>query len=260
MKKDSSNTINKKHESNKLKTIIIKFKDFILNKNGLFWISFVLTILFVLSPLILQIPQIKYATSLYFQALTSQSYKSSFIESLGSILGIALTITGTLLIQKKIDQRAEKEKLKKEASDVRYRINVIYYDLKLAFEEIANIYYILIVSNFLIKQDKSKNFFDVASKYDLYIDDKWIRNVASLHDVFEENFLEQIFLIYGDICSINNGLKSNNYDKYQTTRIVELLNKYYYSDENGKAQLKSEYKDILEQLNAYGRISENSNN
>lgn len=261
MKKNSSNTISTKHESNKLKTIIKNFKDFILNKNGLFWISFVLTILFVFFPLVLQIPQIKHATSLFFQALTTESYKSSFIESLGSILGIALTITGTLLIQKKIDQRAEKEKLKKEANDVRYRIIVIYYDLKLALEEIANIYYILIISAFLTEGDKSKkNFFDAASKYDLYIDDKWIRNVASLHEVFEENLLEQIFLIYGDICSINNGLKSNNYDTYQAARIVGLLNKYYYSIENGEPQLKSKYKDILERLKTYGKITENSDN
>ena len=236
----------------------LKFKDFILNKNGLFWISLSLTILFVFSPLILKIPQIKYAVSIFFGALTAETYKSSFMESIGSVLGTALTITATLFIQKKLDKRAEKENKEKEANDVRRRIIIIYYDLELAFKEIANVYNILIVSAFLTEGDKSKNFYDVASKYDLYIDDKWIRNVASLHDVFDKKMLEQIFVIYGDICSINNGLKADNHDEYQTARIVSLLSKYYNSIENGEPQLKSKYKDILEYLKVVGKITENN--
>lgn len=106
----------------------------------------------------------------------------------------------------------------------------------------------------------SKKFYDVASKYDLYIDEGWIRNVASLHDVFDENLLEQIFLIYGDICSINNGLKSNNNDEYQTSRLVGLISKYYNNIESGEPQLKSKYKNILELLEKTGKINENIDN
>lgn len=240
-----------------IEKIKLKFKDFILNKNGLFWISLILTILFVISPLILQIPQIKHIVSLFFRALAAETYKSSFMESIGSFLGTALTITGTLFIQKKIDKRTEKDNKAKEANDIRRRIIIIYYDLELAFKEIANIYNILIVSAFLTDGDKSKNFYDIASKYDLYIDDQWIRNVASLHDVFDQKMLEQIFLIYGDICSINNGLKANNHDEYQTARIVTLLSKYYNNIENGAPQLKSKYKDILEYLKVVGEIEKN---
>ena len=166
----------------------------------------------------------------------------------------------SLFIQKKIDERAEKEKREKESNDVRYRIIVVYYDLKLAFKDIAKMYNYLVVSTFLTEGDKAKNFFEVASKYELYIDDGWIRNVASLHDVFDENLLEQIFLIYGDICSIRTGLKSNNYDEYQVLRLVALISRYFNGMEDGKAQLKSKYIEILEQLKIAGEIIEKDKN
>lgn len=245
------------NETNLIKKTKLIFKIFILDKNGLFWISFSLTVLFVVSPIILQIPQIKNIASLYFQTLTSESYKSSFMESIGSILGIALTITGTLLIQKKIDERKDKEKLKKEANDVRYRIIVIYYDLKLAFKDIGKMYSYLVAATFFTEGDKVKNFYQVASKYELYIDEGWIRNVASLHDVFDEDLLEQIFLMYGDICSIRIGLKSNNYDEYQVLRVTTLICSYFDAMENGEAKLRSKYAKVFEQLKTAGKITEN---
>lgn len=246
------------NKSNIIEKTKLKFKNFILDKNGLFWISLILTLLFVISPLILQIPQIKHIVSLFFRSLTEESYKSSFMESIGSILGIALTITGTLFIQKKIDGRAEKENREKEDSDVRYRIIVIYYDLKLAFKDIGKMYNYLVASVFLTEGDKAKNFYEVASKHELYIDDGWIRNVASLHDVFDEKLLEQIFLIYGDICSIRSGLKANNYDEYQVLRVATLISSYFNGVENGEAKLISQYIEILEQLKNAGKIIENN--
>lgn len=238
----------------------MKIKNFFINKNVLFWISLALTILFVFSPLVLQIPILKYAVSYFFQALTSDTYKSSFIENIGNILGTVLTITGTLLIQKKIDERTEKENQEKEDNDVRRRIIIIYYDFKLAFEEIAAIYNFWVISSCLPGDDSTKNFYDVVSKYDLYIDDNWIRNVASLHDIFDENLLKDIFMIYGDICSIRLALKSNNHDKYQMARIILLLNKFYTGIEKGKPQLESEYIDILKHLKFVGKITDNSDN
>lgn len=156
MKKHPKSKTIKSTKPSTSECIKMKIKNFFINKNVLFWISLALTILFVFSPLVLQIPILKYAVSYFFQALTSDTYKSSFIENIGSILGTVLTITGTLLIQKKIDERTEKEKLEKENNDVRRRIIIIYYDLKLAFEEIANIYNILVISAFIIKGDNIK--------------------------------------------------------------------------------------------------------
>lgn len=248
------------NNSNIIKKIIFKFKDFILYKNGLFWISLILTVLFVISPLVLQISPIKHIASLFLSALTSESYKSSFMESVGSILGIALTITGTLYIQKKIDERVEKEKQEKEANDVRYRIIVIYYDLKLAFKDIAKMYNFLVISAFSTETDKAEKFYKFASKIELYIDDGWIRNVASLHDVFDEDLLEQIFLIYGDICSIKAGLKSNNYSELQVLRVATLICHYFNGIKNGEAKLISKYIEIFKKLKSTGKILENNEN
>ncbi len=50
----------------------------------------------------------------------------------------------TKCFNKKIDQRAEKEKTKKE-NNVRRRNIIIYYDLKLIFEGISQLYSLMAV-------------------------------------------------------------------------------------------------------------------
>ena len=74
------------------------------------------------------------------------------------------------------------------------------------------------------------------------------------------SYLAQIFLIYGDICSIRTGLKSNNYDEYQVLRVATLISSYFNGVENGEAILISKFIKILEQLKTAGKIIENDEN
>lgn len=221
----------------------------------LFWIVFILAILFLFSPLVLRIPAMKIALEWFLMPLRDNAYKSTYIETIGTMIGTVLAIAGTLLLQGMIDKREDKEKESQKQREIKYKIVIIYYDLKLAFEDIAKIYNMLVVSAFLIN-DKNKvdEFFDSASKIELYIDENWIRNVASLCDELDESILENIFLIYGNICSIKSGLKSMDKSLYQVCRIINLICQFYTGVHEGKPELNKKYSNILDVLKEKGNI------
>lgn len=57
-------------------------------------------------------------------------YKSTYVETIGSIIGTILAISGTLFLQEKIDKKTDEEKRINEENNMRYNIIVIYYDFK----------------------------------------------------------------------------------------------------------------------------------
>lgn len=231
------------------------------NTNLIFYITFALAIIFVLSPLILRIPFIKNTVDLFFDSLMYSDYKSSFLETIGSILGTVLAITGTLLLQKKIDEKSEEEKRVKENNDIRFSIIVIYYDLKLALNDISTMHKIAWLLACTSEENNFKTFYECARTINLYIDDDWIRNVASLHHILDEDFLEDIFLLYGEICTIRNTLESNIYDEKKTLMACKLICKYYSFSNFGSENpvLNNKYKEMLDKLKSIGKIEEKSN-
>lgn len=223
-------------------------------KSIIFIISFAFAGVFCMSPFIMRISFIKSAAAWFLAPLVESGYKSSYVETIGGIIGTVLAITGTLFLQGMIDKKADEEKRLKEENDVRYRIIVIYYDLKLALQNISKIYNLLIAAAFLVDKNKTEEFYNSASKIELYIDNNWIRNVASLHEVFDEKTLEKIFLIYGDISSIRSGLRSGDTRIYQTSRLISLICKFFSGIHEGEPQLVSEYKELLDVLREKGKI------
>ena len=241
--------------------IIYKTNRIVKNTNLIFYITFALAIIFILSPLILRIPLIKNLVDMFFDPLIYSDYKSSFLETIGSILGTVLAITGTLLLQKKIDEKSEEEKRVKENNDIRFSIIVIYYDLKLALKDISTMHKIAWISACTSEKDSFKSFYECARTINLYIDDNWIRNVASLHHVLDEDFLEDIFLLYGEISSIKSTLESNIYDEKKTLMACNLICKYYslYNLGSDSPVLNNTYKEMLDKLKSIGKIEEKSN-
>ena len=227
-----------------------------MKKNIVFVLVLLMTILFLMSPIVLRIPFVKESVSWCLSVLGKNEYKSSYIEAVGGLIGTAAAITGTLFLQGMIDQKTDKENKVKEENDIRYRIIVVYYDLKLAFEELSKIYRLLVVSAFLVEENKIQTFYDSATKIELYIDDNWIRNVASLHGVLGENILEKIFRVYGDISSVRNGLRTGDRGEYQTARIISLMNQFFIEIDGQKTKLNNEYEELLKTLREKGNIEE----
>lgn len=226
-------------------------------RNLIFWIVFVFAILFVFSPLFLRVPFVKHFLLWFLTPLKDSNYKSSYIETVGAIIGTILAITGTLLLQGMIDKKEKIEKEEQKQKEVKYKVVIIYYDLKLALLDIAKIYNLLVISAFLVdEKNKIDEFYDSASEIEIYIDENWIRNVASLYEEFDENLLEKIFLIYGDICSIRSGLKLNSKSNYQISRLVSLISQFFNGVYEGKPELRKKYVDILESLKEKGNIKE----
>lgn len=226
-------------------------------RNMIFWIVLVFAILFVFSPLFLRISFVEHFLLWFLKPLKDRDYKSSYIETVGAIIGTILAITGTLLLQGMIDKKEKLEKEEQKQKEIQYKIVIIYYDLKLALLDIAKIYNLLVLSAFLVdEKNKVDEFYDSASKIEIYIDENWIRNVASLYEEFDEDVLEKIFLIYGDICSIRSGLKSNNKSDYQISRLVSLISQFFNGVYEGEPELRKKYIDILDFLKTKGNIKE----
>ncbi|MCI8321432.1 MAG: hypothetical protein HFH02_10210 [Dorea sp.] len=226
-------------------------------RNMIFWIVLVFAILFVFSPLFLRISFVEHFLLWFLKPLKDSDYKSSYIETVGAIIGTILAITGTLLLQGMIDKKEKLEKEEQKQKEIQYKIVIIYYDLKLALLDIAKIYNLLVLSAFLVdEKNKVDEFYDSASKIEIYIDENWIRNVASLYEEFDEDVLEKIFLIYGDICSIRSGLKSNNKSDYQISRLVSLISQFFNGVYEGEPELRKKYIDILDFLKTKGNIKE----
>lgn len=190
--------------------------------------------------------------------LNESGYKSSYFETVGNIIGTILAITGTLFLQGMIDRKADEEKESKKKKDIRYRVVIVYYDLKLAFEDISKIHSLLPESTLLINEELFDAFYNRARNIELYVDENWIRNVASLHEIFDDETLKEIFLCYGDICSIRSGLKSGNKDKNSIDKLNKLTSKFF-GETKKEPQLADCYVELLKKLRQDGSIKDEEN-
>ena len=226
-----------------------------IKNNKLFFISIVITIIFIVAPLWLRIPCLRQLISFFLLPLKEQGFKSSYIETLGAFLGTFLAVTGALWTQKQVEEKADKESREKLERENRFRIVTIYYDLKLAFEDLEEVYKMSLYVNLTPQKVPQEKFSDYCKTVNIYIDSDWIRNVSTLGDVFEAEFIEEIFVTYGKIDTLSKYL--NDYDnEFVQIKLTSLLSHFFTWDSESKKCLNEKYIKMLERLKVEGNIED----
>lgn len=174
-------------------------KEWIID-NLLFLVIGMISILFITSPIWMNFEYLARIVSIFLLPLKKDGYKSSYIETMGALLGTFLAVSGALWTQRRIDSKKEKEK-------VRERTLIIYYDFKFVFDDVKNLMskyqYNASVkgNNFITSQDRE--FFKEYSKgLKVHIDQDWITHVASVSKLFTNEEIKKIYEIYGDFTTI----------------------------------------------------------
>lgn len=173
------------------------------NTNLLFLIVSAISVAFIFIPLILRIELVYKAVSWFLCPLSE--YGSSYIETLGAILGTFLAVTGALWTQRKIDEVQDKKELRESAL-------IVYYDFEFAFKDIIRfmIHYLLhqdTICNFLNDFEEFKSQKEKSHIY-IYIDDNWIQNVAKLSYTLSSSEIQCIYKLYGDLNTIRRAFNS----------------------------------------------------
>ena len=175
-------------------------KDFVVD-NVLFVIMVGITIVFVTSPVWLRSEALSNAISEILSPLKCEGYKSSYVETLGAILGTFLAITGAIWTQKREGRKREKQLIKEAAT-------IIYYDFKFAFQDIF-----LLMQGYEDRElvNLGGNYFDNTTVHvEIYLDDDWVRNVVKLQPVLTNDELKQIYELYGAFKMCVRHFENNN--------------------------------------------------
>lgn len=129
--------------------------------------------------------------SIFLLPLKKDGYKSSYIETMGALLGTFLAVSGALWTQRRIDSKKEKEK-------VRERTLIIYYDFKFVFDDVKNLmnkyqYNASVKGNSFITSQDREFFKEYSKGFKVHIDQDWITHVASVSNFFTNEEIKKIY-------------------------------------------------------------------
>ncbi len=190
-----------------------------MNKTKKSWINLIfaliiLIVILVLIPLFLKCPFVKYIISGYLGALGVPEYKTAFVEVLFSFLGSFLAIYGALWTQRQIDTKKDKDDVKKNAL-------IVYYDLKLGFQDLSRIH------------TEIWNKSNLDNKRQLYFSRNWIENVAVIP--LSDESIQKLYETYGDLHTfkqlLSDGISGKNNPEYN--RLIKIyFNKSFLDNIN----------------------------
>lgn len=239
-----------------MKKYIQNIKIFVI-ENPLFFLSIVITTIFIICPLLLRNNWLVYIISEFLKPLREQGFKSSYVETLGAILGTFLAISGALWTQKRFDIKEENEKK-------REHILIVYYDFFFVFQDIyscMNNYMNKrgIIENFLSDEDL---FIDSVKYLKIYIHDEWISNVASIAKYFTDEEVKKIYEIYGELSTIKNMFEKDlDYiTKREMENVFRIMHKHIIPcinlfNADVTVELKEDTKKIMNLLGKVGGIN-----
>lgn len=231
--KDSQGDLKKDPKENQKKNLPY-LKEERKERWGFIFLLFI-TAMLVISPILMHIPLFSNFLSDFLSTLETQEYKGVYLEAISTLIGTFLAIYGALWTQRRIDSRDEVKKK-------RAALAVVYYDFDFAYKDLKEM--------FCEKKDGKFNKLKITQKTiienmmkqkteNLFIDEDWIKNVASLSDVFGEKTLKMIFQMYGKINTIkmilDDILKQDTKEKqtngdYKIERLNEILDEIFLEE------------------------------
>ena len=225
----------------------VKTKKSRINKqsyNFIFIIAIAVAFVFFSSPILLHIDSISQTIDYLLSSLKYTEYKEAYIGATGGLIGACIAIPGALWVERKIFKYNEKKEIEKVAF-------ILYYDIKLFYEEVALLTDILSsITSISSIQERLNTFIKYKNRVGIHIHPDWISLTAALKDHLNENELESIYLFYGKVSNIKTIIENHNVTKDDIKRINEFLNNIgkisnnkYLPDEKYKA-IMLKLKDI----------------
>lgn len=165
-------------------------KEWIID-NLFFLVIGMISILFITSPIWMNFEYLARIVSIFLLPLKKDGYKSSYVETMGALLGTFLAVSGALWTQRRIDSKKEKEK-------VRERTLIIYYDFKFVFDDVKNLmseyqYNASVKGNSFITSQDREFFKEYSKGLKVHIDQDWITHVASVSKLFTNEEIKKIY-------------------------------------------------------------------
>ena len=228
-----------------------KIKDFVI-ENIMFFIMILVTIIFVASPVMLRNERVYKWISLLLDSLKQEGYKSSYIETIGALLGTFLAISGALWTQRRIDKKEEKNIVKEHAL-------IMYYDLKFSFYSIwdcmrdysKNVK----IPGYRLNPEQIKTFEFSIDLLEVEVGNDWRVKVASIAKYITDDEVKEIYKLYNDLQNIKRMLI--DVDDIKCQRIYEIMHKYIHwkpSNNSAKMYCMLDQK-IFDVLNKLSRVS-----
>lgn len=204
------------------------------------------SVMLICSPLLIRIPCVYTFVHWILLAFKTSDYKIVYIETIGSLMGTFLAITGALWTQKKIDENNEQEKIKKIAA-------IIYYDLKLNidnFKQIMMVIYPHVKSNVLPDNDEILTRFRKAyNKQRIYFVPNWRELVIELQSSLSGEQTRELLIIYGKLSMISMSFNAavNERSKKEDKNAYNLLHSFFSVSFPIKEPIVYEY-DLKEEI------------
>lgn len=145
-----------------------KFIDRLKQKKiSTFTIMCVITVVFIILPLVMKIPFVSNLIAWIMSALKYQEYKSAYLGIIGGLVGSWLAITGAIYTQRKFDEERKKEEkdAKKQELYAKYGITIIMCK-ELLWNEIRANHHSVMIGNgeFLKAVDEERTHYHFLGK------------------------------------------------------------------------------------------------
>ncbi len=206
-------------------------KDFIV-ENVLFFVIVIITGIFVVSPLLLKIKTVSDVVSILLKALETEGYRSTYIETMGALLGTFLAISGALWTQRRISEKEEKNR-------VREKTLIIYYDFFFAVNNICDFYDKVSVG--MAPDDFWNNIKAAVSSLEIQLYNEWMLNIVSISKYLKNEEVKEICKIYSELNKIKKMIQIsvNDLTEAEVEKLCEAMSKYVELER--KESLKKKY-------------------